>query len=89
MMKVVLRHSGARFVDQAALSKPAYLSLDSGEEVWATVLRLLPGLLPGEAVLLEAFCPPLRPQAHLEDRAWEEYIGKVCVEAIRLISRLG
>ncbi|KAG7275746.1 hypothetical protein CRUP_009849 [Coryphaenoides rupestris] len=76
--KVVLRHSGARFVDQAALSKPAYLSLDSTEEVWATVLQLLPGLLPGEAVLLETFCPPLRPQAHLEDCAWEEYTnGKI------------
>ncbi|KAK0150647.1 Carnosine synthase 1 [Merluccius polli] len=72
-MKVVLRHSGARFVDQASVSKPVYLSLDSTEEVWAWVVQLLPCLLPGEAVLLEAFCPPLKHQAHVEVRTWEEY----------------
>ncbi|CAL8355117.1 unnamed protein product [Merluccius merluccius] len=71
--KVVLRHSGARFVDQASVSKPVYLSLDSTEEVWAWVIQLLPCLLPGEAVLLEAFCPPLKHQAHVEVRTWEEY----------------
>lgn len=79
-MKVVLRHSGARFVDQAAVSKPVYLSLDSTEEVWAGVVKLLPCLLPGEAALLEAFCPPLKHQAHTEVRTWEEYTGKALSE---------
>ena len=76
IMKVVLRHSGGRFVDWAASSKPVYLSLDITEEVWAYVVKLLPGLLPGEAALLEGFCPPLKPQATLEVRTWEEYAGK-------------
>ncbi|XP_030223547.1 carnosine synthase 1 isoform X2 [Gadus morhua] len=73
--KVVLRRSGGRFVDWAASSKPVYLSLDITEEVWAYVVKLLPGLLPGEAALLEGFCPPLKPQATLEVRTWEEYAG--------------
>uniref|UniRef100_A0A8C5FK20 ATP-grasp domain-containing protein n=1 Tax=Gadus morhua TaxID=8049 RepID=A0A8C5FK20_GADMO len=68
IMKVVLRRSGGRFVDWAASSKPVYLSLDITEEVWAYVVKLLPGLLPGEAALLEGFCPPLKPQATLEVR---------------------
>ncbi|CAL8330289.1 unnamed protein product [Gadus morhua 'NCC'] len=73
--KVVLRRSGGRFVDWAASSKPVYLSLDITEEVWAYVVKLLPGLLPGEAALLEGFCPPLKPQATLEVRTWEMYTG--------------
>ena len=75
-LKVVLRRSGGRFVDWAASSKPVYLSLDSTEEVWASVVQLLPGLLPGEAALLEGFCPPLKSQATLEVRTWDEYTGK-------------
>ncbi|XP_059918402.1 carnosine synthase 1-like [Gadus macrocephalus] len=73
--KVVLRRSGGRFVDWAASSKPVYLSLDITEEVWAYVVKILPGLLPGEAAVLEGFCPPLKPQATLEVRTWEEYTG--------------
>ena len=78
-MKVVMRRSGGRFVDQTASSKPVYLSLDSTEELWAGLVQLLPGLLPGEAALLEGFCPPLKPQAILEVRTWEEYTGKGAV----------
>uniref|UniRef100_A0A667WZH1 ATP-grasp domain-containing protein n=1 Tax=Myripristis murdjan TaxID=586833 RepID=A0A667WZH1_9TELE len=59
--KVVLRCSGGRFVSQgAAASTPIYLPKSNRDEVWARVDELLPSLLPGEAVLLETYCPPLK-----------------------------
>ncbi|XP_042181755.1 carnosine synthase 1-like [Oncorhynchus tshawytscha] len=70
--RVVLRCSGGRFVGEAT-SPPVYLSRNSRDEVWAKVSYLLPQLLPGEAVLLEAYCSPLKPGPRVEDRTWEQY----------------
>ncbi|XP_029917469.1 carnosine synthase 1-like [Myripristis murdjan] len=72
--KVVLRCSGGRFVSQgAAASTPIYLPKSNRDEVWARVDELLPSLLPGEAVLLETYCPPLKPGARVETHSLEEY----------------
>ncbi|KAJ8015335.1 hypothetical protein DPEC_G00025050 [Dallia pectoralis] len=70
--RVVLRCSGGRFVGEAT-APPVYLSKNSKDEVWAKVSYLLPQLLPGEAVLLEAYCSPLKPGLRVEDRTWEQY----------------
>lgn len=76
-MKVVLRYSGGRFVSQgAAASAPIYLPKSNREEVWARVDELLPSLLPGEAVLLETYCPPLKPGARVETHSLEEHTGE-------------
>ncbi|XP_045064045.1 carnosine synthase 1-like isoform X1 [Coregonus clupeaformis] len=69
---VVLRCSGGRFVGEAT-SPPVYLSRNNRDEVWAKVGYLLPQLLPGEAVLLEVYCSPLKPGPRVEDRTWERY----------------
>ncbi|KAM4621856.1 carnosine synthase 1-like [Polymixia lowei] len=71
--KVVLRCTGGRFVGQAADSTLIYLPQNNREEVWTSVVQLLPCLLPGEAVLLEAFCPPLKPGARVVACTWEDY----------------
>ncbi|XP_056133213.1 carnosine synthase 1-like [Lampris incognitus] len=73
--KVTLRCSGGRFMGESEESTPVYLNRRRREEVWARVAQLLPCLLPGEAVLLEAFCPPLKPGPRIEDRTWEKYTG--------------
>eukprot|EP00063_Salmo_salar_P093161 XP_014067996.1 PREDICTED: carnosine synthase 1-like [Salmo salar] len=70
--RVVLRCSGGRFVGEAT-SPPVYLSRNSKDEVWAKVSYLLPQLLSGEAVLLEAYCSPLKPGPRVQDRTWEQY----------------
>lgn len=59
-----------------ATSPPVYLSRNSKDEVWAKVSYLLPQLLSGEAVLLEAYCSPLKPGPRVEDRTWEQYTGE-------------
>ncbi|KAJ8371699.1 hypothetical protein AAFF_G00303080 [Aldrovandia affinis] len=63
--RVVLRRSGAEPGD-------GVVCLPRGG-VWARVTQLLPLLLPGEAILVEAYCPPLRPGPRVEDRTWEQY----------------
>lgn len=73
--RVVLRCSGGRFACEAAgaTAPPVFLSRSCKEEVLARVFQLLPQLLPGEALLLEAYCPPLKPGLRVEVRAWEQY----------------
>ncbi|KAL0974050.1 hypothetical protein UPYG_G00214750 [Umbra pygmaea] len=70
--RVVLRCSGGRFMADAP-SPPVYLSRNNREEVWDKVSYLLPHLHPGEAVLLETYCSPLKPGLRVEDRTWEQY----------------
>ncbi|XP_067104329.1 carnosine synthase 1-like [Osmerus mordax] len=73
--RVVLRCSGGRFACDAegSAAPPVFLSRSSREEVLARVGQLLPQLLPGEAVLLEACIPPLKPGFRVEGRTWEQY----------------
>ncbi|KAM6953632.1 carnosine synthase 1-like [Aplochiton taeniatus] len=71
--RVVLRCSGGRFVGETAAARPTYLSLSNGEDIRSRVAKLLPQLLAGEAVLLESYCPPIRPGGRVEDRRWDLY----------------
>ncbi|XP_071758193.2 carnosine synthase 1-like [Centroberyx gerrardi] len=92
--KVVLRCSGGRFAGRAAAaSAPVYFPQSSREEVWARVAQLLPGLLPGEAVLLEACCPPLKSGARVQTRGLEEHtdcrsqIPDLCFRMCAIVTR--
>ncbi|KAJ8382375.1 hypothetical protein SKAU_G00031530 [Synaphobranchus kaupii] len=66
--RVVLRRSGGWSGDSLL-----YLSRDNREEVWMKVTKILPVLMPGEAILVEAYCPPLKPGPQVEDHTWEQY----------------
>ncbi|XP_036407075.1 carnosine synthase 1-like [Megalops cyprinoides] len=70
--RVVLRHSGGRFVSGSGGSV-LYLPRDNKEEVWVRVKHMLSQLFAGESVLVEAYCPPLKPGPRVEDRTWEQY----------------
>ncbi|KAG5845449.1 carnosine synthase 1-like isoform X1 [Anguilla anguilla] len=52
-----------------------HLPRDNREEVWAKVSQTLPLLMPGEAILVEEYCSPLKPGPRVEDHTWEQYSG--------------
>ncbi|XP_061107050.1 carnosine synthase 1-like isoform X2 [Conger conger] len=66
--RVILRRSRGGTGD-----KLLHLPRDSREEVWMKVTQILPLLMPGEAILVEAYCPPLKPRPRVEDHTWEQY----------------
>ncbi|KAJ8262515.1 hypothetical protein GJAV_G00167310 [Gymnothorax javanicus] len=66
--RVVLRRCGVGLDD-----KILDLPWDRRDEVWTEVAHILPFLSPGEAILVEANYPPLKPWPRAEDRTWEQY----------------